>query len=261
MRKDYHMHPQVLRYPERFALYAERALQKNITEICVTDHMPLSVSSASDRIPHGAVKQYCNAVRELAKVYEGRIRIKCGIEIDYHKSVLPEIEAVLGEGEFDFVLASSHMHVFLKDYAAYTRNDFAAAALENAVQAAETGWFHALSHPDMYRFAFENATRFPFIPDTYSPQQHKALICELLDRVAAQKMYLEINPHLAESKGDLFYTYPEAPIVAWAKERGVHFSYGSDAHKPESVGALLEELEAHPVYGEALQAWECAPPK
>ena len=172
----------------------------------MTDHMPLSLSHASDRIPRGEVGAYCRAVRELAKAYEGRLCVKCGIEVDFHPTVADEVERVLDAGDFDFILASSHMHIFLKDYAAYTRNDFAAAALENAVRAVETGWFHALSHPDMYRFAFENTTRFPFIPDTYSPQRHKALICELLDRVAAQKIYLEINPHLAESKGDLFFS-------------------------------------------------------
>ena len=86
MRKDHHIHPTVLQTPERFREFVDVALSKNIKEICVTDHMPLSISKASDRIPHGYVKEYCKAVRELAKKYEGIIGIKCGIELrlQYH---------------------------------------------------------------------------------------------------------------------------------------------------------------------------------
>ena len=41
-----------------------------------------------------------------------------------------------------------------------------------------------------------------------------------------------------------------------ALERNIRFCYGSDAHKPESVGVLLDQLETHPVYGTALRRWE-----
>ena len=69
-------------------------------------------------------------------------------------------------------------------------------------------------------------------------------------------MFLEINPHLAEKKSDLIYTYPDEKIVRWAIEKNVDFSYGSDAHKPSSVGALLDELEEPPIYKQALFKWE-----
>ena len=139
------MHPTVLKSPERFALFAEQALQKGIGEICVTDHMPLSLSHAKDRLERGSIKAYCARVRELARQYEGRLSIKCGIEIDYHPSVTDEVRAVLEQGEFDYILASSHMHIFVKDFARYTFNDFAALALENSLKAAQTGWFSAIS--------------------------------------------------------------------------------------------------------------------
>ena len=108
----------------------------------------------------------------------------------------------------------------------------------------------------MYRFAFENPHRFPLTDDGYAPVRHEALIKELLDAVAKRGMYLEINPHLAESKQDTSYTYPEKIIAEWALEKNVRFSYGSDAHAPYSVGAYLDELERHSVYGKALKNWE-----
>ena len=167
-----------------------------------------------------------------------------------------EIEAVLAEGDFDFLLASSHMHVFVKDFERYTFNEFAAMALENAIQSAESGLFSAISHPDMYRFAFEKPGRFPLIDDGYEPSKHWNLIDQLLDTVKKQNMYMEINPHMAESKGDLFYLYPQREIMERALASGVRFSYGSDAHVSGSVGALLDELEADSMYGIALRQWE-----
>ena len=69
-------------------------------------------------------------------------------------------------------------------------------------------------------------------------------------------MRLEINPHLAETKKDLSFLYPQDTITKWAIDMGLEFSYGSDAHKPTSVGTLLEELEDHSLYGAAIKRFE-----
>ena len=69
-------------------------------------------------------------------------------------------------------------------------------------------------------------------------------------------MRLEINPHLAESKKDISFIYPQDIITKWAVDMGVLFTYGSDAHKPSSVGALLDELEADMLYGSAIKGFE-----
>ncbi len=256
MRKDYHMHPMVLQAPERFDEFVQIALEKKIGEICITDHMPLSVSNAPDRIPKGKVREYCARVRELAKRYEGIISIKCGIEIDYYPPVISEVEEALDEGDFDFILGSSHMHLFLKSFENVSFNDFAKMALENAILAAESGLFSAIAHPDMFRWVFERPKRFVMIDDGYSPEKHETLIRQLLSVVSAKGMLLEINPHLADGKKDLFYMYPQDTIVRWALEEGIRFSYGSDAHAAGSVGAILDVLEAHPLYGYALATWE-----
>ena len=254
MRKDYHMHPAVLARPELFPDFVEQAKIKGIQEICITDHMPLSISAAKDRIPKGKVCEYCSFVRKLAEKYKDEISIKCGIEIDYHPDFTGEIEKVLSQGEFDYILGSSHMHLFTENPTDYTYNDFAKIALENSIKAVETGYFSAVSHLDMYRAAF---FKLPLVDDGYDPLIHEDLIKELLLKIEEKDMYLEINPHLAEGRNnDLFYTYPQEIIVDWALKYGLKFSYGSDAHRPQSVGALLEELETHSVYKKALENWE-----
>ena len=228
MKRDFHMHPSVMQAPERFDAFIQEAIRKKIGEICITDHMSLSCSDAPDRIPKGRVREYCARVRELAEKYEDRIVIRCGIEVDFHPSVLPEIEDTLGTGDFDFILASSHIHIFLKEFEKYSFNRFAGLALENSIRAVEYGAFSTLAHLDMYRWAFERRERFPMTDDGYSLECHKDLIQELLRAISEREMFLEINPHLAAAKHDLTYTYPQDTVVSWALAQEIRFSYGSD---------------------------------
>lgn len=261
MTKDYHMHPALLcSSEERFGLFVDQALRLGIQEICITDHMPLSFSSASDRIPMGKVEDYCRSVRTISDKYKDVISIKLGIEIDYHPSVVDEIEAVLKCGDFDYVLGSSHLHVMengniVKN--ASGRNEYARLMFENTISAARSGYFDAIAHLDMFKAVFANSKRYALPDDGYSDEKHLELIDRTLDVIKEKGLYLELNTHLVGFNDlDIEYTYPSATIVEMALQKGVRFSYGSDAHKPEQVGAYLGELKKHPTYKKALDIWE-----
>ena len=259
MFKDYHMHPMVVQKPEQFDLFVQKSVAEGIEEICITDHMPLLCSKAKDRIPHGKIKEYCANVRNFAKQYQNVISIKLGIEIDFHPSVKDEIEAVLDAGEFDFILGSSHLHVIKQNewfQNNVTHNEYARAMFENTILAAETGYFNAIAHVDMHRRIFERKDKFPLIDDGYSESLHGSLIDETLDAIAVNGVRLELNPHIAELTGHIDDMYPSISIVERALEKGIQFTYGSDAHTPKSVGACLKDIREHKVYGKALATWE-----
>lgn len=259
MRKDYHMHPMIIQKPERFEFFVKKAIEEGIQEICVTDHMPLLCSDAKDRIPHGKVKEYCTAVRELAEKYKSDISVKLGIEIDYHPTILGEVESVLEAGSFDYILGSSHLHVVKEKElfnGNFTRNEYARLMFENTIRIAETGYFDAISHLDMFRWIFSRNDRYPLIDDQYSLEKHRTLIEETLEAIKENGLRLEINSHYAEGTKNLDDTYPCPYIVERALNKGIQFSFGSDAHAPESVGVYLKELRQHPIYGLALKTWE-----
>lgn len=255
MLKDYHMHPAIMQNPSAFDEFARCAIEKGIHEVCITDHMPLSISSAVDRIPSGMVKAYCRNVREVAKKYEGTLSVKLGIEVDYHPQFISEIESVLGDGDFDYILGSTHMHLFLADKLldrSMSKKEFARLALENTFAAVESGYFHTISHLDMFRWVFSRPDRFLLSDEEYYVEDHTGEISKILDEIQKRDICLEINAHLAESKNDVQYTYPQDIIVQMALDRNIRFYYGSDAHKPQSVGAMLDSILEHPVYGKAL---------
>ncbi len=258
MIKDYHVHAQVLTNPANAKTFLEAAIDCGIDEICITDHMPLIGNSAGDRIPVGQVGRYCETVRTLAEQYAPRLSVKLGIEIDYHPSLEPQIHAVLAEGGFDYVLGSSHLHVLEGMFERYrTRNEYAAAMLENTCAAAKSGFFDAIAHADMYHWIFANPQRFSLADDGFSEERHRPLIEKTLETLYQTGVKLEINPHFAESHGkNPEAVYPSIGITEAALRRGLSFTYGSDAHKPASVGVMLPELRRHPVYGQALRRWE-----
>ena len=258
MIKDYHMHAQVLTLPDQIHDFVKTALDRGIEEICVTDHMPLSVSSAADRIPAGRVEEYCMRVRSLAKEYEDRIFIKLGIEIDYHPSIIDEIEAVLKAGDFDYVIGSSHLQVIPTDTfdSIHTYTDFAVAMLKNSLLAAQSGYFDTIAHLDFFKWHFTLPHRFPLSGEEFVFETQRPLVDRILNTIRDEGLRLEINSHRLAHTGDLSLVYPELWVVETALEKGLRFAYGGDAHTADHVGAYLGELRAHPVYGRAIAQWE-----
>jgi len=259
MRKDYHMHPRVIEGYDRVERFIETAINNNFDEICITDHMPLSCSDAADRIKAGGVSEYYKKVRELADIYKDKISIKCGIEIDYHPSVVGEIEEVLSQGDFDFILGSTHIQIFA-DYLLdgnHKYTEFADLAWQNTLLAAKSGYFTTISHLDMFRWAFTLPERFPLIDDGYTEDYHRDIIEEILDVIEEKNLYLEINPHLAwKNEKNFELVYPHMDIVKSAFTRNIKFSYGSDAHVASQVGKMYDMLREHPIYSKALSIWE-----
>ena len=92
--------------------------------------------------------------------------------------------------------------------------------------------------------------------DGYDIHNHMDIVDEIMRSMKEKNLYMEINPHFAEGQNNVEFTYPEATIVGKALKYGLRFSYGSDAHVSGSVGAMLNELREHAVYGKAIRSWE-----
>ena len=246
---DYHTHPQIIKDDTRFDEFVKRAVECGIKEICITDHMPLLCSSASDRIPHGKVADFCKKARKLAKQYKDVITVRVGIEVDWHPSVESEVKAVLCEGKFDWVIGSSHLHA-IKNADIFnkvkTRTEYARAMMQNTVSLANSGYFDAVAHIDMYKWVFEHPDRFPLEDDGFSEQNIVDDINKALLSIKQNRMRLEINPHFAKS------IYPSEYITRRALDMGLDFYYGSDAHRPEDVGSKLDFILTTEPYRSAL---------
>ncbi len=243
MKADYHTHPNLLKVPEQGITFIETAIARGFEEICFTDHMPFTVTGDEvDRIPFGRIGDYCTEVRKLQKIYKEKIRVKVGIEIDFHPDHRKEIESVLSQGTFDYIIGSSHMNIagFHIPLSETTHNEFAALVLQNHLQAIESGYFDTLSHLDVYRWVF---SAYPLRADDYSYHNHLPILHRIFEALAERNMFLEINAAPLFKQFDSLGAYPQPEILNLAKEYELKFIYGSDAHKAEHVGFGYEEIK------------------
>ncbi len=244
--KDFHTHPNLLKKPAQAEAFITKAIQLGFQEIYFTDHMPFRVTGdESDRIPFGGVSAYCLAVSAVAEKYAGQISVRTGIEIDYWPKCRNEIEEILAEGDFDYILGSSHLDIkgFQIPFGSLTRTDYARRVLENYISAAESGYFHALSHLDIYRWPFCEPERFPFQSGDFRWECCVDLYRELFRQMQAKKLKLELNAAPLYKKFDSLGIYPQDGILELSREYGLSYVYGSDAHKPEYVGYGYETVK------------------
>ena len=259
MKHDMHMHPNFLKHPDMFDAFVQQAIRTGIKEICITEHMPLIGDDMHDRLPHNSVPTYTRSVREQSEKWKDKISIKVGIEMDYHPSTIPEIEAILSANHFDYVIGSTHLHVprFHEIEKSGFQSIYTARNYQNILQCVKSGYFHTIAHINMYRWIYRNPTEYPLIDDHDTIENHSDVIEEILSEMKKKDMYLEVNTHLYESTHDERDIYPDVYIVRKALDCGVRGIFGSDAHKAESVGFAYDFVRSLSPYKELLSMGAC----
>jgi len=169
------------------------------------------------------------------------VEVLCGIEAEYFPDpgAMESMSRTLAENRFDFILGSVHHQLpifqdFIEEQGLLDDAAIIAAYFEMLAEAAESGRYHSLAHPDLIRIY---GTVEPFDPADYAEPIHKAL-----DRIAATSCCLEVNTS-GLIKG-VFEMHPAPVILGWARERDIPITLGSDSHLPEQVGQFFEPVTA-----------------
>ena len=142
------------------------------------------------------------------------------------------IEDIHSRADFSYILGS--VHALTKEFKARyldgsTRLEYEKSYFENLAQAAETGLYDCLSHPDIVKIAH---------PKQYDVADHLDTIRRVLDRIAATGIAMELNT------SGLNKSYPEMnPGMVMLSEmalREIPVVLGSDSHDAHRVGADFE---------------------
>ena len=209
--------------------YAAVASRKGLRGVAATCHSPLPPDwRCGYHMDFEELAFYVDAVREAQRRWKGRTDIVLGMECDFAPGLEPWIEKLLSLHDFEFVLGSIHPFNPLYRESFYTGNvrEFQEIYFRHLALAAKSGFFHALSHPDIVKNLF---------PSQWRVKEVLPVIEEALDEVAAAGVALELNT------SGLLKDYPEMnpglAIMIEARKREIPFTIGSDAHAPESVAA------------------------
>ena len=232
---DSHMHTPLCKHARGpLSAYAERAEQKGLRGITFTCHSPMPDGwDAGLRMTLAQLPQYVEMVERTRDNFAGRVDVRLGLESDYFPGLEGWIEDIHNRADFSYILGS--VHALTKEFKARyldgsTRLEYEKSYFEKLAQAAETGLYDCLSHPDIVKIAN---------PKQYDVADHMDTIRRVLDRVAVTGIAMELNT------SGLNKSYPEMnPGMVMLTEmalREIPVVLGSDSHDAHRVGADFDK--------------------
>jgi histidinol-phosphatase (PHP family) len=238
---DYHVHSISPDAGVPMEEMCESAIQKGMDEIAFTDHYEFYA--------HGVVKEYFH--EEYLKLYwrslemcrekfEGRLVIRRGLEIGQMHLCPENAFAVISKYPFDFIIGSLHkienVDVSQMEYTERTMPHIAEAYYRHLIRLSEVGEFDCLGHLDLIkRHSVKNG-----LPDYYDKYEKE--ITRVLRNLVSRGKGIEINTSgIRQGTGE---SMPAIKTVRlFAQLGGTVVTVGSDAHRPEDVGADFYEAE------------------
>ena len=211
--------------PHEYAEAAERAGLKGIIFTC---HCPLP-DRISEHVRMSPLQYdlYHKLIERTREQFEGRVDVRAGLESDYFPGVEPWLEKLHDRYPLHHVLGSIHPQ--LGDYRErYFKGDvfeYQQLYFEHLAEAAETGLFDTLAHPDLIKNMPPREWHF----DRIQPFIERAL-----DRIAATGVAMELNTSGAHKA--LPEMNPGAAMLALMRARNIPVVIGADAHVPSRVG-------------------------
>ncbi len=237
---DFHMHTHHSGDSDApMEMMIEKALQKSLSSICITEHMDMEYPVTED-IPEGTydldTESYMSEIRVFQDKYAGLINIGFGVELGLQPQIVFQNEQFVKKYPFDFVIGSNHLcHGKDPYYSYYYENrsekeaftEFFESTLEN-IQLFDD--FDVLGHLDyIVRYA-------PSLNRNYNYKTYSDLIDEILKTLIDKGKGLDVNSKSLYSEPSLGDTNPSRDVLLRFHELGGEIlTFGSDAHKPEHV--------------------------
>ena len=227
------------------ARHCEAAVAAGIRHLCVTNHAEVMGLDGTWTADLAEMRDRFLVVRE--SVLECGVRfpglqVRFGIELEYRPEWTEAFDRLTREVPFDFVLGSVHQ----VDGCNVSGGPGADQFFEGrSQQAAYSSYFRAVA--DMVEWGgFDVVAHFDLVKrygyrhyGGYEPERFRAVIQPVLDRMADQRIGIEINTSGVFGPGN---PYPERPILEWARETGVPaLTIGTDSHEADVFSHGLAE--------------------
>ncbi len=220
---DYHLH--VIAHDDRpmtvgnILSYCEVAKSRGVRQMGITEH-----DRYLDKIDVAAFQE----AREKSE----DVVLRLGIEIDFVPGQEERMEADATALPYDYVIGSVHRvdgdevdrETDQSVYERYEAYELYAAYYRNVREAALSGRFEVIGHPDLIK-----------IFRRYPERDITPLLEETADAVAESGVVVDVNAAgLRKPVGEI---YPSRPFLEMFHRRGVPIILSSDAHAPDEVAA------------------------
>jgi len=253
MIPDYHIHTPLCKHAEgEFEEFLQAARQKNLPEICFTDHAPN---------PDNYDQKHRMKIEEFA-LYQKNVSflstssnapsILFGVEADYYNGCERFLRKWLLRQKLDLVIGSIHYinswgfdnpderEVWDNVDVGNTWREY----FELVGRLADTHLFDVVGHFDLPK-------KFGYTPSECAIKEMVQLV---LEKIARAQMAIEINT--SGLRKPVKEIYPSVMLLGMARDHGIPICFGSDAHKPDEVGyefAFALEWAKKAGYSEAVR--------
>jgi len=232
---DYHMHlrdreERLVHDVETIEPYVEQARQAGVDEIGFSEHVyyfrvtrPLWEVADQSKHCRYEIEPYVEAILEAKR--QG-LPVKLGLEVDYVRGREQEMRELLAPYPWDFLLGSVHFIDGLGVDGPPRLVDEVGVDeawrryFERLRDAAASGLFDVLSHPDLVKIFGERVEKFDYV--------------ETAEAFARADVAVEVSTAgLRKPVGEV---YPSPAFLAACQEREVPITLASDAHSSDLVG-------------------------
>jgi histidinol-phosphatase (PHP family) len=228
-----HMHTPLCRHargePEEYAAQAEK---RGLKGIIVTCHNPLPDGIAQGvRMYPRQWDEYLAIIERARQQWAGRVDVRVGLEADYLPGLESFIEKQTASAPLHHVLGSVHPHLGEYQERFYEGDDFEFQKqyFAHLADAAETGLYDTLAHPDLVK---------NIAPEAWNTDDIWPAILRALDRIAATGIAMELNTSGLQKAIPEMNPFPQ--MLRAMNERAIPVVIGADAHVPERVAADYE---------------------
>lgn len=217
--------------------YGETGFRRGLKGHIVTCHSPMPDGfSPSVRMSMHEFDQYVALVEYSDEEIGPKFDIRLGMESDWFPGMEGWLEKLHASADFHYILGS--VHPFLSEYTSrFFKGDtveFQKQYFMHLAEAAESGLFDCLAHPDIVKVMTADNWRFDLLEET---------VANVLDRIQKTGVAMELNT------SGLQKAYPEmnpgSKMLQMMADRDIPVVIGSDAHRARRVGEDFEfALEA-----------------
>jgi histidinol-phosphatase (PHP family) len=216
--------------------FIERAIARGLSEIAITDHIPLYFLPESKRDPKLAMREeqfdgYVAEVEALQREFAGTIAVRLGLEADYVEGHEEELARWLARADWDLVLGSVHWVAgdWIDDPSRSPAR-FEREGVERLydeyyrllAKAARTSLFDVLTHFDLPK-------KHGHRPSPARVEAEDAAVA------AAREAGCAVEISSAGLRKPVAEAYPEARVLSKLVAAGVPVTFSSDAHAPAEV--------------------------
>ncbi|MBP9478775.1 MAG: histidinol-phosphatase HisJ family protein [Sebaldella sp.] len=254
MLADYHIHTEYSDDSvEQMEVIIKNAIEKNISEICFTDHVDYGI-----KIDHDIFKQmsddekqkfekvlnvdypnYFKEIETLKNKYKNQITIKQGLEFGIQTHTVKKFQQLFDSYDLDFIILSCHQ-ANDKEFWNYnyqngkTEDEYNLGYYEEIYKCIHLYHdYSILGHLDLIQRY--NKTIYPF-------EKSRDIITKILKKVIEDGKGIEVNTSsFAYKLKDL--TPSKEILKLYYELGGKIITIGSDSHKAESIGSHIPLIQ------------------